>query len=197
MLTVDDAVMALSNSGNTAELSDIVAFTRRSGSRCRDDQCAGHPGRASRRRLDPPKAPEACPMGLAPTTSTTVMLALGDLAVALWSAAATPQDFQVLHPGGSGQQAGPGQRADAGPRRAAHRGPETPVAEAILVMTQSFGFHRSFGCVGSRTPGRLIGIVTDGDLRRHMNSGLLDRPQENYDSDPAIRPRPWLPKRWA
>jgi arabinose-5-phosphate isomerase len=118
-----------------------------------------------------PASEEACPMGLAPTTSTTMMLALGDaIAVALldrkgFSAA----DFQILHPGGRlGKQL----------LRAAdimHDGEAVPLvargtamAEAILVMTT-----KSFGCVGVVEAGRLVGIVTDGDLRRHMGDALL------------------------
>jgi len=134
-------------------------------------------------------------MGLAPTTSTTVMLALGDaLAVALLERRGfTPQDFQVLHPGGSlGSQLARVSELMQGRDGLPIVSRETPVAESILVMTQSFGFHRSFGCVGIVDgAGRLIGIVTDGDLRRHMNSGLLDRPAgEIMTGNPqTIRPQ--------
>ena len=120
-----------------------------------------------------PKAPEACPMGLAPTTSTTMMLALGDaIAICLlerkgFSAA----DFRVLHPGGSlGQQllkvGDIMHGADAMPLC----NETTPVSEAILIMT-----NRAFGCVGILDgEGKLGGIITDGDLRRHMADGLLE-----------------------
>lgn len=176
MITRGDAVIALSNSGDTAELADIVAYTRRfsiplvgitrrSGSALAEQSDVA---------LLLPQGPEACPLGLAPTTSTTMMLALGDaIAVALlerrgFSAA----DFQVFHPGGS-----LGRKllrvADV-----MHSGAALPLvpeqasmAEALLVMTA-----KSFGCVGVVDDGgRLLGIVTDGDLRRHMNPGLLDR----------------------
>ncbi len=197
MLTVDDAVMALSNSGNTAELSDIIAFTRRFGISLIGITSAPQSTLAEQAdvALILPKAPEACPMGLAPTTSTTVMLALGDaLAVALLERRGfTPQDFQVLHPGGSlGSKLARVSELMQGRDGLPIVTPETPVAEAILVMTQSFGFHRSFGCVGiADAAGRLIGIVTDGDLRRHMNSGLLDRPAgEIMTGNPqTIRPQ--------
>ncbi len=197
MLTVDDAVMALSNSGNTAELSDIIAFTRRFGISLVGMTSAPQSTLAEQAdvALILPKAPEACPMGLAPTTSTTVMLALGDaLAVALLERRGfTPQDFQVLHPGGSlGSQLARVSELMQGRDGLPIVAPETPVAEAILVMTQSFGFHRSFGCVGiADAAGRLIGIVTDGDLRRHMNSGLLDRPAREImtGSPQTIRPQ--------
>jgi len=112
-------------------------------------------------------------MGLAPTSSTTMMIALGDaLAIALLERKGfTAQDFQVLHPGGSlgrnllrvsdimhGRDELPLCRSD------------TSMAEAILIMTA-----RRFGCVGIvDDDGVLAGIVTDGDLRRHMNSGLLE-----------------------
>jgi arabinose-5-phosphate isomerase len=113
-------------------------------------------------------------MGLAPTTSTTMMLALGDaLAIALLERTGfTPTDFQVFHPGGK-----LGRRllkvADL-----MHDGAAVPLVpydqtmgEALLVMTA-----KSFGCVGVTDPaGRLLGIVTDGDLRRHLDSGLLAR----------------------
>ncbi|MCG8597451.1 MAG: KpsF/GutQ family sugar-phosphate isomerase [Kiloniellales bacterium] len=181
MLTVDDAVMALSNSGNTAELSDIIAFTRRFGISLVGMTSAPVSTLAEQSdvALILPKAPEACPMGLAPTTSTTIMLALGDaLAVALLERRGfTPQDFQVLHPGGSlGSKLARVSDVMQGRDGLPIVPPGTPVSEAILVMMKSFGFHRSFGCVGIvDDSGRLIGVVTDGDLRRHMDSGLLDR----------------------
>ncbi len=120
-----------------------------------------------------PPAPEACSVGLAPTTSTTMTLALGDaLAVALMEHRAfTPEDFAGLHPGG---------RLGARLAKVAdlmHRGaevpltgPGAPMAEALLEMTA-----KGFGVVGVvDAAGALVGIVTDGDLRRHM-AGLLDR----------------------
>ena len=119
-----------------------------------------------------PKAAEACPHGLAPTTSTTMQLAIGDaLAIALLEGKGfTASDFRVFHPGG---------RLGAGlthVRDLMHKDQEIPLvgagtamADAILAMSE-----KSFGCVGvvDQTR-RLIGIVTDGDLRRHMNPGLL------------------------
>ena len=181
MLADDDVVMALSNSGNTAELSDIIAFTRRFGIGLigMTSVAASTLAEQSDVALILPKLPEACPMGLAPTTSTTVMLALGDaLAVALLERRGfTPKDFQVLHPGGTlGSKLLRVSDLMQGDEGLPLCPQDMPVSEAILVMTQSFGFHRSFGCVGvSDSVGRLLGIVTDGDLRRHMDSGLLDR----------------------
>jgi arabinose-5-phosphate isomerase len=169
MLAEGDAVLALSNSGDTAELEDIVAYTRRFRIPLLAMTRGG--GSALAEAADVtlllPASAEACPMGLAPTTSTTMMLALGDaLAVALLERKGfSSGDFQVLHPGGKlGQKL----------LRVAdimHDGDAVPLvrrnavmAEAILVMTT-----KSFGCVGvTDDAGRLIGIVTDGDLRRHM-----------------------------
>ncbi len=174
MIAEDDAVLALSNSGDTAELADIVgytkrfripllAMTRRTGSSLAEA--------ADVTLLLPPSA-EACPMGLAPTTSTTMMMALGDaLAVALLERKGfSESDFQALHPGGQlGRQllrvADIMHGKDAVPliKRGA------VMAEAILVMTA-----KSFGCVGVvDESGRLAGVVTDGDLRRHMGDAML------------------------
>jgi arabinose-5-phosphate isomerase len=174
MIAEGDAVLALSNSGDTAELADIVAYTRRfrvpllamtrrGGSTLAE---------AADVTLLLPATTEACPMGLAPTTSTTMMLALGDaLAVALLERKGfSAGDFQVLHPGGQlGQKllrvADIMHDGDAIPL--IHR--KSTMADAILVMTT-----KSFGCVGvTDDAGKLIGIVTDGDLRRHMGDGLL------------------------
>lgn len=174
MLAEGDAVLALSNSGETAELQDIVAYTRRfripliAMTRGDGSALAG----AADVTLLLPASAEACPMGLAPTTSTTMMLALGDaLAVALLERKGfSSNDFQVLHPGGKLGQgllrvADIMHDGDAVPLVGRH----TVMAEAILVMTT-----KSFGCVGvTDDQGRLIGIVTDGDLRRHMGDDLL------------------------
>ncbi|MEQ9607992.1 MAG: KpsF/GutQ family sugar-phosphate isomerase [Kiloniellaceae bacterium] len=178
MITPKDAVIALSNSGNTLELSDIityakrfaiplVAMTARSNSALAEaaDVALILPGAAE-------GAPEACPLGLAPTTSTTLMLALGDaLAVALLERKNfSPSDFKVFHPGGAlGKRllrvADLMHGLDALPLC----GPDTVVSEAILIMTAGH-----FGCVGIVDGNRrLIGIITDGDLRRHMNQNIL------------------------
>jgi arabinose-5-phosphate isomerase len=175
MITAEDVVLLLSNSGETPELADLIAYTRRFAI-----PLIGVAGRAEStliRQSDValvlPPAPEACSVGLAPTTSTTMTLALGDaLAVALMEHRAfTPEDFAGLHPGG---------RLGARLAKVAdlmHRGgempligPEAPMADALLVMTQ-----RGFGVVGVvDAGGELVGIITDGDLRRHME-GLLER----------------------
>ena len=170
-----DAVIALSNSGETAELADLVAYAKRfhipliaiTG---RADSALAQ---AADVALVLPASDEASPMGLAPTTSTTVMLALGDaIAVALLERKGfSPDRFHVLHPGG---------RLGKMLLKVAdlmHRGEEVPLvggdtamADALLVMT-----NKRFGCVAIVDgDGILQGVITDGDLRRHMSPGLLD-----------------------
>lgn len=175
MLARGDVCLVLSNSGETPELADIVGYTRRFAI-----PLIGVAGRADStllRQADValvlPRAEEACPMGLAPTTSTTMTLALGDaLAVALMEHRQfTPENFRAFHPGGK-----LGARLSR-VRDLMHGADETPLvqvgtamADALLTMSQ-----KSFGVVGVvDTDGRLAGIVTDGDLRRHMQ-GLLER----------------------
>jgi arabinose-5-phosphate isomerase len=174
MITVSDAVLALSNSGRTSELADMIAYTRRFsipliGMTARDDSQLAE---QSDLALILPAAPEACPLGLAPTTSTTMMLALGDaIAIALLDRKGfSERDFQVLHPGGSlGQKLLRVADIMHGPEELPLCPPETPMAEAILIMT-----NRRFGTLGiTGEDGELIGIVTDGDLRRHMDADLL------------------------
>jgi arabinose-5-phosphate isomerase len=193
MMADGDAVMALSNSGETAELSDIVAYTK-----LRRIPLIGITGRAPSALADAadvalvlPAMPEACPMGLAPTTSTTAMLALGDaLAVAMLERKGFSRDhFHVLHPGGRlGRQFLRVQdlmhSGDAMPLAA--RG--TRMGDAVLVMTE-----KRLGCLGVvDDAGLLVGIITDGDLRRHMASDLLAQ-----SVDGIMTPRPKTIRRQA
>ncbi len=176
MIVDGDVVLALSNSGETPELADIVAHARRFAlpivamTARRDSALAA----AADAVLLLPQVGEACPMGLAPTTSTVMQMALGDaLAVALLTRRGfTAADFGRFHPGG---------RLGARLRRVGelmHTGEEMPLAspdlpmhEALLRMTE-----KRFGCLGATAAsGRLVGIVTDGDLRRHMGPDLLAR----------------------
>ncbi|CDL01350.1 Arabinose 5-phosphate isomerase [Magnetospirillum gryphiswaldense MSR-1 v2] len=177
MITTSDAVIALSNSGETPELSDIIAFTRRF-----EIPLIGITSRAASTlavesdiALVLPPMPEACSIGLAPTTSTTMMLALGDaLAVALldrrgFSAA----DFRVFHPGG---QLGRRLLKVADIMHGGHGlplvSPQAGMTEVILEMTA-----KSLGCVGVvGDDGLLAGIITDGDLRRHLRADLMSQP---------------------
>jgi arabinose-5-phosphate isomerase len=176
MITPHDAIVALSNSGETAELTDVVDYSRRFAIplvviTAKADSALAQ---AADVCLCLPDAPESCPHGLAPTTSTTLMLAMGDaLAVALLERKGfSAEDYKLFHPGGKlGRKllrvADLMHDGDALPLIAQDRA----MSEAILVMTT-----RRFGCVGVVDhAGRLLGIVTDGDLRRHMEPQLMER----------------------
>lgn len=174
MITVNDAVIALSNSGETAELSDIVAYAK-----LRRIPLISITGRgdsvlskAADVSLVIPDSPEACPLNLAPTTSTTVMLALGDaIAVALLERRGfSSDDFRLLHPGG---KLGSRLTRAVDVMRVGEEMPlvatDTPMTETIIEMTT-----KRFGCVGVLDEaGTLSGIITDGDLRRHMDDDIL------------------------
>src|SRR3954453_17608411 len=173
MITPDDAIMALSWSGETAELKDLIDYSRRFriGLIAVTAVTDSTLGRAADVVLAMPQAREACPHNLAPTTSSLMQLALGDaLAVALLeSRGFTALDFGRFHPGG---------RLGAMlklVRDIMHTGAEIPLAPlgtrmsaAIEEMTA-----KTFGCVGLTDPqASLVGIITDGDLRRHL--GVAD-----------------------
>lgn len=176
MVTRGDAVLALSNSGETAELDDILEHAGRFA--IPTVAIVGRPESTLGNHADVvlvlPDMPEACPNGLAPTTSTTMALALGDaLAVAMVARSGfTGIHFRLLHPGG---KLGTRLRTVAD---LMHVGEEMPLVgtatrmdEALIVMTA-----KSFGCVGVVDhQGALVGIITDGDLRRHMEPALLSR----------------------
>jgi len=177
MITRDDAVLALSNSGETAELDDIVEHAARV--HIPLVAIVGRAGSTLAQRaavaLVLPSAPEACPNGMAPTTSTTMALALGDaLAVALVDRSGFTGDaFRMLHPGGSlGARLRTVRDLMHGGERMPLVGPDTAMSDALIEMTA-----KSFGCVGvvDATDGRLVGLITDGDLRRHMAPALLAR----------------------
>ncbi|MBN2751395.1 MAG: KpsF/GutQ family sugar-phosphate isomerase, partial [Rhodospirillaceae bacterium] len=177
MITRQDALILLSKSGETPELADIIAYSRRFlipliAITERNDSALGA---AADVTLTLPADGEACPLGLAPTTSTTATLALGDaIAVALLERRGfSASDFKAFHPGGK-----LGQRL-LRVRELMHPLPDVPLisldahmADALIVMSE-----KSFGCVGITDPqGCLAGIITDGDLRRHMAPELLDMP---------------------
>lgn len=174
MIARDDVVLALSNSGNTTELTDIVAYTRRYAIPliAMTSRRGSSLAEAADIALILPQAPEACGITSAPTTSTTMALALGDaLAVSLLECKGfSAQDFHVFHPGGAlGSKLMRVSEVMRGRDELPLCDPDTAVSDAILIMTGG-----GFGCVGV-TDGteKLIGIVTDGDLRRHMDPGLL------------------------
>lgn len=195
MIARRDTVLALSNSGETAELNDIVAHAGRRGIPL--VAIVGRAGSTLAARADVAlvlaDAPEACPNGLAPTTSTTMAMALGDaLAVALMERAGfTGSAFRLLHPGGS-LAARLATVADL-----MHSGDSVPLApegarmsEAVVEMTA-----KGFGCVGIvDSAGALVGAITDGDLRRHMAPDLLER---RVDEVMTRSPRTIAPGRLA
>ena len=174
MITVDDVIIACSWSGETVELTNIINYSARFKvpliAITSNDESAL--GKAATHVLKLPRAKEACPHGLAPTTSTTMQLAISDcLSIALLNSRGfTEQDFKVFHPGG---QLGANLRFVSD---IMHGKDELPLAEfnemmstAIVTMTE-----KSFGCLGvTGEDGKLLGIVTDGDLRRHMGENLL------------------------
>ncbi len=175
MIARDDAILAMSWSGESGELRGILAYSQRFSipliaiTAGADSTLA----RSADIVLTLPKAPEACPHGLAPTTSTVMQLALGDaLAVALLETRGfSASDFHVFHPGG---KLGAQLTAVADIMHSGDRIPVvasgTSMREAILEATS-----KGFGCVAVTTDtGALAGIITDGDLRRHMGPDLLN-----------------------
>ncbi len=176
MITHDDAILAFSWSGETVELGNIVSYSRRFAVPliAVTSNPASTLAEAADLVLALPQAKEACPHGLAPTTSTMMQLALGDcLAIALLeSKGFTARDFKTLHPGG---QLGARLKFVSDLMHKGDRLPLAPadavMAEAIVVMTE-----KALGCLGVVDEnGHLKGIITDGDLRRHMGDGLLAR----------------------
>jgi len=190
MLTINDLALVLSNSGETTELADLIGHTRRFGIPLIG--VASNPDstllKAADIALVLPKAPEACHVGLAPTTSTTLTMALGDaLAVALMERRDfTPERFREFHPGGKlgaallqvsdlmhGGDALPVVRED------------TPMTDALLTITsKGFGVAAVVGA-----DGRITGVITDGDLRRNMQ-GLLERRAGEVATKAPITIRP-------
>ena len=184
MITKKDVLLALSNSGETQELADVITYSRRHGIPliCVTQGAKSALAQESDFTLLLPALPEACPNGLAPTTSTTMMMALGDaLAVSLLKKRSfSKEDFKALHPGG---------RLGARLRRVKelmhidHELPlvekGAPMSDALIEMTS-----KSFGCVGIVSEeGVLRGIVTDGDLRRHMSRNLMQQTVDSIMTD--------------
>jgi arabinose-5-phosphate isomerase len=179
MIQKEDTVLALSWSGETRELSDLVAYTRRfdvpliaitSG----EESVLA---KAATVALILPSVEEACPHGLAPTTSSTLQLVIGDaLAVALLEKRGfTAQDFKLFHPGGKlGAQLKSVQEV-------MHKGDQIPLVSSTATMAEALVEQtaKGLGCVivcdGDVLQKNLKGIITDGDLRRHMAPDLLQR----------------------
>ncbi|MBC6402613.1 MAG: KpsF/GutQ family sugar-phosphate isomerase [Hyphomonadaceae bacterium] len=175
MITPGDAVIALSRSGETKELADLIGYCRRFSiplvamTTCADSAL----GRAATHILALPDAPEACAETRAPTTSTTLQMALGDaLAVALLEAKGfTASDFKTFHPGGTLGSAlsiisDLMHVGDALPLTA----PGTFTSEVLAIMS-----HKGFGCVGIVENEILVGMITDGDIRRNLSDSLGTR----------------------
>ncbi len=176
MVLPDDGILALSWSGETAELADIVAYAKRF--RIPLVAITSNAGSALGRQADYclalPKAREACPNGLAPTTSTTMQLAMGDaIAVAMLERRGfTAENFKVFHPGG---KLGAQLRTV---REIMHTGASLPLVRSGTLMETAIRemSAKGFGSViVTDTDGRLTGIITDGDLRRHIGPDFLNR----------------------
>lgn len=175
MLTKGDAVLAFSNSGETAELTDIIAFAARHRLPliAVTKQPASTLGKHADYILRLPDVQEACPIGCAPTTSTTMQLALGDaLALSMLQARGfRPEDFRRFHPGGKlGKKLRQVREimhvGDALPLA----GPDTSMGDVIYIMSS-----KGFGAVGILEGTQLVGFISDGDLRRHMAPDLLQK----------------------
>ena len=175
MIQREDVIVALSWSGETRELADIVSYAKRHrvGLIALTASAESTLGREADVCLTLPRVREACPNNQAPTTSTTMTLTLGDaLAVALLeNKGFSALDFHAFHPGG---------KLGAELKQVSsvmHRGDRMPLvplgtrmAQALVVQSE-----KGFGCVVvADAAGRLAGIVTDGDLRRHMGTRLVD-----------------------
>jgi arabinose-5-phosphate isomerase len=176
MITDNDVVLALSWSGETQELAPTIAYTRRFkvplvAMTSRADSALGSSADIV---LALPRVEEACPHGLAPTTSTILQMATGDaLAIALLEARGfTAQDFKTYHPGG---------RLGASllhARDIMHTGERLPLADAATAMRDAIVLitQKGFGVLGIvNAEGALVGIITDGDLRRHLSHDFLDK----------------------
>ena len=193
MITSNDAVLALSWSGETAELANLIDYAKRFSIPLIALTSGANSllGRQADICITLPKSTEACPNGLAPTTSTTMQLALGDaLAIALLEKRKfSSADFKNFHPGG---------KLGAGlvlVHDVMHSGAALPLApvgtrmdEALIVMTE-----KGFGCLGIQTPDdKLTGIISDGDLRRHMSAELLAQNVEDIMTSTPVTISPDL-----
>jgi arabinose-5-phosphate isomerase len=195
MIAKDDAIIAMSWSGESLELKGIVAYSRRFGIPL-IAVTAGDASALARQAdvvLNLPRAPEACPHGLAPTTSTLLQLAIGDaLAIALLEARGfTPDHFRTFHPGG---QLGASLTLI---REIMHTGDELPLValgtkmpEAMMTLSK-----KRFGCICVVDgEGLLTGIVTDGDLARNLHRNLAET---KVDDIMTMRPKTVKPQMLA
>ncbi|MGL5114891.1 MAG: KpsF/GutQ family sugar-phosphate isomerase [Beijerinckiaceae bacterium] len=176
MISTDDVVLALSWSGEAKELADIIVYTRRFKVTliAVTANSEGALGREADIPLVLPKAREACPNGQAPTTSTVMQMAIGDaLAMALLERHGfSAEDFRIFHPGGKlGAQL-------LTVEMLMHRGEALPLSSEDSVLADAIPLmsEKGFGMlIAVDAAGALAGIVTDGDLRRHMSAALPGR----------------------
>lgn len=199
MIGGDDVVLAISKGGESAELRSIINYSRRFSIPLIALTCSENSSlaRASDIVLLVPNEQEACPLGLAPTTSTLMQLALGDaLAVALLEARNfTAGDFKVFHPGG---------KLGASLTLVSdimHTGDRVPLVNKGTAMPEAVGVlsRKHFGCVGILDEdGRLCGIVTEGDMARNLSRNLAELVVDDImtRSPKTVKSRCWRPVRW-
>ena len=170
MITEQDLCLLISNSGETIEMFDILTHARRFGIpiATMSSNCESTLVKAANFKLCLPMVDEACPIGMAPTTSTTMMLALGDaLAVALMEAKSfNAENFKVFHPGGKlGAKLMTVSQLMHKDDTMPLVKTDTSMKETLLTMsTKGFGIAAIVDEIGS-----LVGVITDGDLRRHID----------------------------
>ena len=175
MIEKNDVILAISWSGETTELGDIVRFAHENKNKLigLSSNKNSHLAKSSNIALNLPNAKEACPNGLAPTTSTTMQLIVGDaMAISLLNMRDFDKDnFRSLHPGGTLGA------ILAKVKDIMHVRDEIPtlskgckMSEAIIKISE-----KGFGCIGITSNDELIGIITDGDLRRHMGPEMLEK----------------------
>jgi arabinose-5-phosphate isomerase len=188
MIIPGDVLLILSNSGTTPELWAVVHHAKAAG--CAIVAVASRTAsplmQAADIRLQLPLAREACPVNIAPTTSTTLMLALGDaLAIAAMRVRGlTRERLQLLHPGGAiGDRLMPVERIMHGHDTLPLVSRDLPMAEVLVEMTG-----KSFGIAGVVVDGRLVGVITDGDLRRHGASLFDQIAGDVMNPDPKVVP---------
>ncbi len=196
MVTPNDVILALSWSGETSELQSTVFYSRRFRVPliAITSRASSTLARAADIALVLPKISEACPHGLAPTTSSIIQLALGDaLAIALLeSRGFSADDFRAIHPGGS---------LGAALMRVSeimHTGEEIPLVSSTAPMQEAVSeiSRKNFGCVGVvDDTGQLAGIITDGDIRRRLGDDLMNRVADDVMTrDPkTVEPATLLP----
>ena len=191
MITQNDAIIALSWSGETSELAPIIAYSRR----FKVPLIAMTSGQKSTLAkaadivLLLPNVKEACPNNLAPTTSALLQMSMGHiLAMTLLEIRGfSPVDYKVFHPGG---QLGANLKQV---QEIMHVGNSIPISkqgtlirDAIVQISE-----KGFGCIGViNERGELIGIITDGDLRRHLTADILHNPVESIMSSSPITVQP-------